>query len=674
MNPTPLGDAYPAFATPPRSIARRWRAGASLAALALVATPFVAAPASAAEAADEPVFTGTLAVTGAAVVGSTLTIDQSGGAWAPEPEGFEYSWYRSTDAVLDDADVQIDDADQPTRAVLPADVDLYLIGAVAARSGDVAGLPVGAATAAPVKAGTLTAGTPTVSGTVRVGTKLTAKTGTWTGGTAFAYQWKISGATVATTSTFTPQAGHAGKTLRLVVTGTKAGYAPKTAYSAFSTVAKASFKTTTPKINGTVKVGALVGATTGHFSPTASLTYRWKANGKPIAGATGRTYKIPSRLHGDKLTVTVTGTRTGYTTKSLTSAASVVSKPFGRASAPTISGTVRVGKTLTANRGTWSPTPSAVSYQWRAGGKSIPGATGRTYKLTAKEHGKKISVQIVGRKYAYLPTTRLSGATSTVKWPVGVSTPNVTKHPTRYTSTTPGKTVTLSASATGGTLRYQWQRWTPAKPTWTNMSGQTKSTLRFTASTAHELNQFRVVVTNMAGKDISNRSYMWVQSSLSKPFPANQWFSLWNYNTAVSESVDNFQGYLAANVYVCAAPGYYVSSDISVEFVGNNGHVYPDAGQEMSDHVSWGVDLDSDGCGYFSAYSNAPQSVRVGGRWRVTDWSDGQVYRQYAKYERYSGLAGGPSARTSASGAGELQVGTPAAPAPVTDARGTFTD
>lgn len=678
MKPTPLGDAHPAFATPSPSTTRRWRAGASLAVLALLATPLAAVPASAAET-DAPVFTGTVQVGGTPTVGTGVFL-ATDGTWAPEAESLDYAWFLSDDAVLDDADVRVDEAggaDGPVMHFRPEHLGKYVFGGFTATAGGATSDLVVSPAAGPVAAGALTAGTPTISGTVRVGTKLTARTGTWSTGTAFAYRWTIGTTTVATTSTFTPQAAHAGKSLRLSVTGTKDGYAPKTASSASATVAKASFSTTTPKINGTVKVGALVGATTGHFSPTASVTYRWKANGNPIAGATARTYKIPSRLHGDKLTVTVTGTRAGYTTKSVTSAASVVAKPFGRASSPTISGTPRVGQTLTANRGTWSPTPSTVTYQWRAEGRAIPGATSRTYRLTAKEHGKNISVQIVGRKYAYLPATRLSSATSTVKWPVGISTPKVTTHPTRYVDTTPGRTVTLKAAATGGNLRYQWQRWTPANDTWTNMAGKTSSTLRFTASTAHELNQFRVVVSNVAGKDVSNRSYLWVRSSVAQPFAAYQWFGLWNYNAAISESVDDFQGYLAASVYVCAGPGHYVTGDVSVQFVGNNGRVYPAAGQEMADHVSWGVPLDSDGCGYFGAYSEAPQSARVGGRWRITDRSDGQVYHQYVKYERLSAaaVAGAPSARTLAGpDAGVTLVGAPAGAAPVTEVRGTLTD
>lgn len=677
MNPTPLGDAHPAFATPAPThrTARRWRTGASIAVLALVGAPLVAVPASATETSDAPVFTGTLAVNGAAAVGSTLTIDQTGGTWAPEPESVDYSWLLSADAVLDASDVRIDGATEPTLALLPTYLDQYVIGTVAATAGGATSEPVAAAAVGPVAPGEITAGTPSISGTVRVGSTLTAQAGTWPEGTALAYEWRVSGLTVATTSTFTPQAAHAGKTLRLVVTGTKDGYTPETAYSAFATVANATFTTTTPQINGTVKVDALVGATTGHFSPTASLTYRWKANGNPIAGATSRTYKIPASLHGDKLTVTVTGSKAGYTTKSVTSPASVVSKPFGRASVPTISGTVRVGQTLTANRGTWSPTPSVVTYQWRAEGRPIPGATSRTYRLTRNEHGKNISVEIVGRKYAYLPTTRLSAATETVKWPVGVSTPIVTTHPTRYVQTTVGRTVTLKVSATGGSLSYQWQRWTPATGTWTDMSGKTSSTLTFTAATMHELNQFRAVVSNVAGKDTSNRTYMWVQSSFANPFSTYQWFSLWNFNTALSDSVDDYEGYLAANVYICAAPGYDPTGNVSVQFVGSNGTVYPGAGQEQPDHISNGVVLDADGCGYFGVYSEAPQSVRVGGRWRVTDRSDGQVTHQYAKYERMSltELGGAPSAR-ALSGAETAKLDSPTGFVPVVEPRGTLTD
>lgn len=52
-----------------------------------------------------------------------------------------------------------------------------------------------------------------------------------------------------------------------------------------------------------------------------TLTYRWKANGSPISGATKSTLKLPSAAKGKKITVTVTGSKTGYTSVVKTSKA-----------------------------------------------------------------------------------------------------------------------------------------------------------------------------------------------------------------------------------------------------------------------------------------------------------------------------------------------------------------
>jgi hypothetical protein len=686
MNPTPLGAAPLALAVPPRNTARRWRAGASLAVLALTATPLVAVPASAAEPSDAPatgstaaaapVFTGTLEVDGTTAVGSTLTLDETGGSWDPTPESLAYSWLLSDDAVLDAADVLVDGATSPSLVLAPEHVDRYLISTVAATAQGETSEPVAAPAVGPVVAGETVPGTPSIFGIVRVDSTLTARTGTWPEGTTFTYAWLVDGVTVATTPTFTPQGAYQGKSLRLDVTGVRDGYAPTTASSATVTVGSGVFTTTRPRIQGTVKVGALVEASTGHFSPRASLRYQWRANGTAIAGATGRTFRIPLSLHGDQLTVRVFGSRTGYPTTNVTSVPSVVVKPFTRTSRPTITGTLRVGQTLTANRGTWSPTPTSVSYQWRAEGRAIAGATGRTYRLTPKEHGKNISVEVTGRRATYITATERSYVTAAVKWPVGVTMPKVTKNPVKYVATNVGTTVTLKVSATGGSLRYQWQRWTPATG-WKTLSGKTSSTLRFDASTSHDLNRFRVVVSNMVGKDYSGVTYVWVQSSLRSPFPAEQWFGLWTFNTAFSKSVDNFNGYLAANVYVCAAPGFRPNTgNLQVNFIGSNGRVYADAGRELRDHLSQGVDLGGNGCGYFGVYSNAPQSVREGGRWRITDTTDGQVSRQWVKYERttMAEMNGGQSVSPFSGSGGITSWADGAAVAPLTEARDAISD
>ena len=57
-----------------------------------------------------------------------------------------------------------------------------------------------------------------------------------------------------------------------------------------------------------------------------------------------------------------------------------------------MTGAAKVGSTLTVTSGSWSPAPVALSYQWYRSGVAITGATAASYKLTANEAGKTITV------------------------------------------------------------------------------------------------------------------------------------------------------------------------------------------------------------------------------------------------------------------------------------------
>lgn len=91
-------------------------------------------------------------------------------------------------------------------------------------------------------------------------------------------------------------------------------------------------------------------------------------------------------------------------------------KSFSSAPGPTISGTVAVGKTLTAKVSAWSPAAS-FAYQWKRDGASIGGATSATYTVTKKDRGAKLTVAVTGARSGYWRVTRTSGAV-TVPTPV----------------------------------------------------------------------------------------------------------------------------------------------------------------------------------------------------------------------------------------------------------------
>jgi hypothetical protein len=161
-----------------------------------------------------------------------------------------------------------------------------------------------------------------------------------------------------------------------------------------------------PAVSGTVKVASTVKATAGTWSPAAtSVKYQWKANGATITGATGSSYLIAPAQAGKRLSVTVTASRTGNSATSTTSA-STVTVAKGTASKatakPRITGTPKVGRTLQASTGTWSPKATSYAYEWRASGKVIKGATGKSLKLTSSMNKKKITVTVVARRTGYL--------------------------------------------------------------------------------------------------------------------------------------------------------------------------------------------------------------------------------------------------------------------------------
>ena len=85
---------------------------------------------------------------------------------------------------------------------------------------------------------------------------------------------------------------------------------------------------------------------------------------------------------------------------------------LGVVTKPKISGIPKVGKTLSVSSGSWSTSGVAFSYQWTRNGLAIPGATKKSYKVTATDKGKSISVRVTGAKRGKLSKTV---ATTSVK-------------------------------------------------------------------------------------------------------------------------------------------------------------------------------------------------------------------------------------------------------------------
>ncbi|MEV7694855.1 S8 family serine peptidase [Microbacterium sp. NPDC089189] len=61
---------------------------------------------------------------------------------------------------------------------------------------------------------------------------------------------------------------------------------------------------------------------------------------------------------------------------------------------PTITGSPRVGATLTATPGEWDPAEVDATYQWLRDGQPIEGATEQTYRVTRDDRGTVLSVRV----------------------------------------------------------------------------------------------------------------------------------------------------------------------------------------------------------------------------------------------------------------------------------------
>jgi len=83
-----------------------------------------------------------------------------------------------------------------------------------------------------------------------------------------------------------------------------------------------------PTISGSAKVTSTLTASPGAWTSGSTFRYQWYANGAAISGATGKTLALGTAQHGKRISVKVTGSKSGYTTASATSkVTAVVSYP-----------------------------------------------------------------------------------------------------------------------------------------------------------------------------------------------------------------------------------------------------------------------------------------------------------------------------------------------------------
>jgi surface antigen len=214
--------------------------------------------------------------------------------------------------------------------------------------------------------------------------------------------------------------------------------------------------TASPTVSGTAQVGMKLKTSHGSWSARhLTFHYQWLANGKPISGATGQTFKPTADQVGKRLRAKVKATKSGAhsgTAKSRPTD-SVAHGVFVNTAPPTVSGTAQVGVPLSATTGSWTPA-ATYSYQWFAGGTAVSGATASTFTPTATQLGAPIKVRVTASAPGYKTMHAASAVTE------AVAPGQFTAHSPPTVSGTAQVDQLLTAHpgtwTPPGTLHYQW--------------------------------------------------------------------------------------------------------------------------------------------------------------------------------------------------------------------------
>jgi hypothetical protein len=171
---------------------------------------------------------------------------------------------------------------------------------------------------------------------------------------------------------------------------------------------------------------------------------------------------------------------------------------------PTISGTAKVGQTLTSTNGTWSgaPTPT-YAYQWQSASTSggsysnISGATSSSYTIQSGDAGKYLRLQVTATNVAGSASAESSASAQVVQDVANTALPSIS-----YTDDVlqVGSELTSNPGTWEGnpspTYAYQWQVSDDGDAPWSNLAGSTSSSLTVPSQAGGKYLRLEVIATN----------------------------------------------------------------------------------------------------------------------------------------------------------------------------------
>lgn len=367
----------------------------TLVAATAIAVAASAAPAVADETSSDDV---SVAVTGTAAVGRTLTASTTG----LEAGAASFQWVEISEGLSEP--VAIPGATSRTFTVSEDQWDDALAVRITWQDGT--GL-VSRDSASTLRV--LRSDEPQVTGTLRVGGTVGVARGSWSSGTRHEFQWYSGGKKLAgrTSSRLTVGRSMADRTLSVRLTGRIDGYQPVSRTSAKT---GRILTTATPRVVGAPALGRALRARPGTWTKGAKLSYRWYADGRAIS-ATRSTYRPTKGTLAKRLTVRVRATKAGYEPTARSSGRTPRIQRIGK---PHLGGSTAVSKKLTVSAGTWS-SGTRFTYRWFIGGKKV--ATGKSVRVRSSWQGKRLTAKVTGRRSGFRTFTASTRRSGVVRLP-----------------------------------------------------------------------------------------------------------------------------------------------------------------------------------------------------------------------------------------------------------------
>ncbi len=481
------------------------------------------------------------AISSLATVGSTVTVDTGSWVGYPAPT-VAVTWRRCTHATDSRRCATIAGVSGTSYTLVSADTGKWIRALVTANNatGSASYLT---ATTSQITMSPVASVAPSITGSPRVGQRLTGRTGTWLGypTPTLTFAWERCATNVSETGgetdctvieaaasrTYLLTQADASYFMRFAVTGTIGDVAVTAKSDTTGLVSARPLPANPlPAIQGDPLVGEPITVSSGTWtaSPEATITFAWRRCTSTtdatlctsIAGATVAEYTPVDADGGKYLRVVVTA-QNDYGTYAVTTVAKYVRAFPTVTISPVVSGGARVGGTLSVTSGTWFayPTPT-YTYSWyrcATDGSAmetappecelIDGATNVTYAVTESELLYYVRATVRAANLAGVMTATSATSPLIGFAPVNTGVPEVTGSPI----------VGVENVASVGTwdgnptpdLSYQWQKCPSAVDLarCAAISGATTVSYTPVVGDAGQFLRIKVTASNMSGTAVA---------------------------------------------------------------------------------------------------------------------------------------------------------------------------